>query len=247
MAEATPSSTWEPATGSLQGMDIRQYNMNCTTGHKIAVDIGQKFTTLGQMFFDRWRNCNKTSIVKFTKDNIMTTNIQIGCRFYPAMIILVNGISPLTIGKDFFTLYNWQEPTNLEIKTELGPVCLKKEGGTLWIDKELSAQAIQCEEVFIAVQSTDKQIRKLHDYFGHVSAENLIRILKASSRRDEFKPKAIKKICKDRWVCKMTTRIVNRKKTAMPKAMGFNQVVSIDLKFHEDSIYVCGQSTKLQN
>ena len=106
MAAAAPPPTWEPATGSLQGMYIRQYNMNCITGHKIAVDFGQNFTTLGQRFFDRWRKCDKTSIIKFTTDNTMTTNIQIGGRFYPATISLVNGMSPLKIGKDFFILYN---------------------------------------------------------------------------------------------------------------------------------------------
>ena len=78
--------------------------MNCTTGHEIAVNFGQNVTTLGQMFFDRWRNCNKTSIVKFNMDNTMTTNIQIGGKFYPATNTLVNGMSPLTIDNDFFAL-----------------------------------------------------------------------------------------------------------------------------------------------
>ena len=46
----------------------------------------------------------------------------------------------------------------------------------------------------------------------------------------------------------MTTSKVNRKKTALPKATGFNQVVSLDLKFHRDSTYVLwavDEATKL--
>jgi len=46
----------------------------------------------------------------------------------------------------------------------------------------------------------------------------------------------------------MTTRKVNRKKTALPKATGFNQVVSLDLKFHGDSTYILwavDEATKL--
>ncbi len=88
---------------------------------------------------------------------------------------------------------------------------------------------------FLAIPLVEKQIKKLQDYFRHVSAESLIRILKASSRREEFEAKVIKKICEDCRMCKMTTRKVNKKKTALPKATGFNQVVSLDLKFHKDS------------
>jgi len=230
-------SPWEP-TGGTTGTDIKQYNINCTTGQEILVDYGQGFTTMGQMFFDRWRSHNKTTIVKFTDNNKLITNIQIGGRIYPTTITLVNGKSPVVIGKDFFLQYNWQEPKDQIIETEIGSVCLRVVGSSQWIDEELSAKSIQCEEVFIAIPSVEKQIKKLHDYFGHMSAESLTRILKASSRRDEFETKVIKKISEECRACKMTTRKVNRKKTALPKATGFNQVVSLDLKFHGDSTYI---------
>ena len=177
---------------------------------------------MGQMFFDRWRSQNKTTIVKFTDNSKLTTNIQIGGRLYPTTITLVNGMSPVTIGKDFFLQYNWQEPNNLVIKTEIGPICLREVGSSLWIDDKLTAKTIYCEEVFITTPLVEKQVKKLHDYFGHVSAESLIEILKASSRRDEFDPKIIKKITEECIPCRMTTRKVNRKKTALPKATGFN-------------------------
>ena len=45
----TSKSSWEPAGGT--GMDIKQYNINCTTGQEILVNYGQRFTTMGQMFF----------------------------------------------------------------------------------------------------------------------------------------------------------------------------------------------------
>ncbi len=172
---------WEPAWGTT-GTDIKQYNINCTTGQEVTVNYGQDFTTMGQMFFDRWRSHNKTTIVRFTDNNKLTTNIRIGGRLYPTTITLVNGMSPVTIGKDFFLQYNWQEPKDNAIDTEIGPVCLRKVGSSLWIDEDLTAKTIQCEEVFITIPLVEKQVKKLHDYFGHVSAENLIRILKASSR-----------------------------------------------------------------
>jgi hypothetical protein len=65
------------------------------------------------------------------------TNIQIGGRLYPTTITLVNGMSPVTIGKDFFLQYNWQEPKNNSIETEIGLISLREVGSTTWIDEEL--------------------------------------------------------------------------------------------------------------
>jgi len=48
MAQTTKSS-WELALGT--GMEIKQYNISCTTGQEILVNYGQRFTTMGQMFF----------------------------------------------------------------------------------------------------------------------------------------------------------------------------------------------------
>jgi len=239
-------SAWEPAGDT--GMDIKQYNINCTTGQEILVNYGQRFTTMGQMFFDRWRSHNKSTIVKFIDNDKLTTNLQIGGRLYPTTVTLVNGLSPLTIGRDFFMHYNWQEPKDNSIETEIGRVSLIQGGSGAWIDEELTAKSGQCEEVFVAIPSIEKQVRKLHTYFGHISAESLLRTLKASSRRDEFGPKIIKKITEECMTCRMTTRKVNRKKTALPKATGFNQVVSLDLKFHGDSTYILwavDEATKL--
>ena len=90
-------------------------------------------------------------------------------------------MSPVTIGKDFFLQYNWQEPNNLIVETEIGSLCLKKIGSLLWIDEDLTAQTTKCEEVFQTISPVKKQVKKLHDYFGHVSVESLMKILKASS------------------------------------------------------------------
>jgi len=77
--------------------------------------------------------------------------------------------------------YNWQESKDNSIETEIGSVSLKEVGSATWIDEELTAKSGQCEEVFVAIPSVEKQVRKLHTYFGHISAESLLRILKASS------------------------------------------------------------------
>ncbi len=133
-------SPWEPV--GTTGTDIKQYNINCTTGQEILVDYNQTDTTMGQMFYDRWRSKNKTTIVKFMDNNKLNTNLQIGGRLYPTTITLVNGMSPVVIGKDFFQQYNWQELKDQFIDTEIGPVSLRIVGSSQWIDKELSAKAI---------------------------------------------------------------------------------------------------------
>jgi hypothetical protein len=156
---------WEPAEGKT-GTDIKQYNINCTTGQEVTVDYGQKVTTMGQMFFDRWRSHNKTTIVRFTDNNKLTTNIQIGGRLYPTTITLVNGMSPVIIGKDFFLQYNWQEPKDNVIKTEIGPVCLIKVGSSLWIDDDLTAKTMQCEEVFITTPTGRSKSRSFMTTLG---------------------------------------------------------------------------------
>ena len=86
----TSKKPWEP-TGGTTGTDFKQYNINCTTGQEILVDYDQRFTTMVQMFFDRWRSHNKNTIVKFTDNDKLMTNIQIGGRLYPKTITLING------------------------------------------------------------------------------------------------------------------------------------------------------------
>jgi len=202
---------------------------------------------MGQMFYDRWRSNNRPTIVKLVRDNKILTNIQIGGRFYPTKITLVDGMSPVRLGLDFFLNYNWKKPEDLQIQTEVGTICLK-EDGDLFIDEDTTAKTVQCEEVFLAEPTVEKQVKKLHAYFGHCSPGSLLRILKASSRRDEFDAKTIQRVCEDCKVCRLTTRKVNKKKTALPKATAFNQVISLDLKFHVNSTYVlwaCDEATKL--
>ena len=107
-----------------KGRSFRKFNLNCTTGQEIIVDYEQNVTTMGQMFYDRWRSNNKPTMVKLVCDNKILTNIQIGGRFYPTQITLVGGMSPVWLGLDFFLNYNWKKPENLQIQTKVGTICL---------------------------------------------------------------------------------------------------------------------------
>ena len=63
MASANKSSL-ELAAGSQKGIVIRQYNMNFTSGQEIAVDYSKRFTTMGQMFFDRQTDDEHTDYIQ---------------------------------------------------------------------------------------------------------------------------------------------------------------------------------------
>ena len=86
-----------------KGSSFRKFNFKCTTGQEIVINYGQNITTMGQMFYDRCRSNNKPMIVKLVRDNKILRNIQIGGRFYPTKITLVNGMPPVRLGLDFLS------------------------------------------------------------------------------------------------------------------------------------------------
>ncbi len=58
MAETKGGSKWTAVGYEDQGTSFRKFNLNCTTGQEIIVDYEQNITTMGQMFYDRWRSNN---------------------------------------------------------------------------------------------------------------------------------------------------------------------------------------------
>ncbi len=107
-----------------------------------------------------------------TVGNYIHTNVIIGGKYFPFEIRLVQGTSPIVLGRDFFTRFRWNNPSNNMIDTPTGVVCLKEDGDQLLIDPERSVESMQCEEVFLAEPTKAAQIKKLHSYFGHCSAES---------------------------------------------------------------------------
>jgi len=192
---------WQVIGGHTEGTVFNTKQLDRLVGTEIGVDILQPDTTLGKMFFSKWKSVNKNTIVTQTVGNYNSTNIKIGGMYYPIEIRLIQGISPVIIGRDFFTKFRWNSPSDMRIDTPNGVVCLKEEGDQLLIDEEMSVNSIQCEEVFLAEPTKAAQIKKLHSYFGHCSAESLLRLINASSKKDQFKPSEIKEICEDCKVC----------------------------------------------
>ena len=79
---------------------------------------------------------------------------------------------------------------------------------------------------------------KLHRYFGHASGDSLWRVIKNSSNPDEYKKVEVEKICGECQVCQLSIRKQAKKKTSLPRAVAFNQVVTMDLKVFGYGSYV---------
>ena len=100
--------------------------------------------------------------------------------------------------------------------------------------KNPDREAILQEEVFVTNISSqaplrEKQVNKLHHFFGHVNAEHLRKLIRRADRYDEETKKAVDNL-KNCEVCKLEANRVPRPKTAMPRAVNFNHLICVDLK-----------------
>jgi hypothetical protein len=229
---------WVPLDGSDEGTVFDTFKLDKFTGQEVCVNYRQVDTTIGQMFYLKWKSVNESTVAVQTVGNYILTNVKIAGQFYPVEVRLIQGTFPLVLGKDFFSRYKWSEPSNLVINTQNGVVNLKQEGELQLIDEKTTMDNKMCEEVFLTEPNMEAQLKKLHQYFGHCSGESLIRLINNSSRKDQYKSSDIKKVCEECKTCKLTSRRANKKKTSLPKATYFNQAVSLDLKVHGDSTYV---------
>jgi transposase InsO family protein len=124
-----------------------------------------------------------------------------------------------------------------EISTPHGKLILG-EIETPTIDVELSEKVYQANEIQEKKGSKQKQLMKLHRYFGHCSGDSLWRVIKYSSNKSEYTAAEVKEICDNCNICQYSKRKMPRKKTSLPRSTAFNQVVTMDLKCHEDGTYV---------
>ena len=76
---------------------------------------------------------------------------------------------------------------------------------------------------------TEKNIWKLHHYWGHVSPEKLAKLIKDAGRMDERTKVLVEKLA-ECSVCQLNDTRKPRPKVALPRANKPNQVVSLDLK-----------------
>ncbi len=130
------------------------------------------------------------------------------------------------------------------IRSPIGDIItkLKGEDHTKGRIEEVETERIfKCSELLLKMENENekrKVLVKLHKYFGHVNLESLYRILKASSAKERVTEADIRKVNDDCYTCSTNKRKMNRKKTSLPRATVFNQVITMDLKVHSTTEYV---------
>ena len=124
--------------GSSEGTAFNTSKLDNMKGSEIVVDILQPDTTIGQMFFTKRKSVNMSTIVVHTVGNYIHTNVMIGGKYFPIEMRLIQGTSPIVLGRDFFTRFRWNNPTNNMIDMPSGVVCLKR--------REISYSSTQKEQ-----------------------------------------------------------------------------------------------------
>jgi len=163
------------------------------------------------------------------------TCVKIGGRMYPVFFKITDDFSPMTLGREFFLTHSWVIVEDC-IETPYGILKINQDSNIL--DTDLAEKVFTTDEVKKKGGSKEEQIRKLHKYFGHCSADSLWRVIKHSSSKDEFTLADITKECEECQTCQLSKRKMPRKKTSLPRSDGFNQVVTMDLKCFGDSTYI---------
>ena len=99
------------------------------------------------------------------------------------------------------------------------------------------------EEIIVLTMETSeelsqKDVEKLHHFWGHCSVEKLEILIKNSGRMNEEVKKYLESVKKECDACKVITNRRPRQIVAMPRATRRNQIVTMDLKECEDGRYI---------
>jgi len=207
------------------------------TGDEIFIDSESRVSYMSAYYFSKWKGGNKDAQV-IVKGNRVSTCIKLGGKYYPLELELKTNFSPLVLGSEFIQTNQWKIVED-EISTPHGKLILV--GSKIKIpaiDTELAEKVYHAEEIQEKKGSRKHQLIKLHKYFGHCSGDSLWRVIKYSSNKNEYTAAEVKEICDNCNICQYSKRRMPRKKTSLPKSTAFNQVVTMDLKVHEDGTYV---------
>ncbi len=202
-------------TGRLNNFTLEQCDR--LTGDEIFIDPECKVSYISPYFFSKWkdRNINSQTTVQGNK---VHTCIKLGGKYYPIILELKTHFSTLVLGSKFMKSNQWIIVEE-EISTPHGNLILvESKIETPSIDVELSEKVFQANEIQEKKGSRQKQLMKLHRYFGHCSGDSLWRMIKYSSNKSEYTAAEVKEICDNCNICQYSRRKMPRKKTSLPKS-----------------------------
>ena len=110
-------------------------------------------------------------------------------------------------------------------------------------------QCLICDKEGLSYEEVDK----LHHYFGHVSVNKLEQLIKNSNRLDEKIRGFINEVKEKCTSCQINKSSIPKPSVSLPRALKFNQVVTLDLKEFKKSshekyryiLYIIDMHTRL--
>ncbi len=148
-------------------------------GNEMWFDMDKDITTMGQMFFEKWRKVNTESMNLWKESRELMTNLRMFGKYFMCEIRLIEGTSPPTLGRNFFDRYGWMLMDDGTIKSPIGNIITKSvsASGTCGMIEQSETEGVfKCSELTMKCDTPGekkKVLEKLHKYFGHVSPESL--------------------------------------------------------------------------
>ena len=102
-----------------------------------------------------------------------------------------------------------------------------------FVKENSSLECLVCDEN-VARELNLKEVEKLHQYFGHVSQQKLENLIKNANKMSPEVQSNLKKVYSNCQSCALNKKSNPRTKVALPRAVKFNDVVSIDLKDYKE-------------
>ena len=160
----------------------------------------------------------------FISSEVVDSNIPLllGSNF------LRNAHAVLDFGKGEAKLLD--QTINLD-KTKSGHFCLTilNEKMTSIKDGEKKDDVISAYITSVEIL-TEKELKKLHHYFGHTSTERLLKLIEKTGRADSATKDHLEKIKQDCTSCLRFSNSAPKPKVSLPRCANFNAVVTLDLK-----------------
>ena len=182
--------------------------------------------------------------------------VVVGDKKVSLIVELIDASIPLLIGSNAMEAANVQlDFKNYEATFFDQEVKMYKEGtGHFCIDliseniskhvNDVNERETRVQTVLASAAELDeKDIKKLHHLFGHVSADKLKKFVAKTGKLSKEVAKVIEEILSTCDACKKTRKKVPRPKVAIPRADAPNEIVTVDLKEYDRNCskrkYIC--------
>ena len=146
---------------------------------------------------------------------------------------LKKGLAVLNFGRN--TLELGGKKLNL-MQTQSGHYSMNVEVSTS--SERLKTDEVICLAVAETEELTEKEIKKLHHYWGHCRVDKLSKLIQDAGRLTKPVMACLEKLKESCESCRVFKNRVPRQVVSIPRATRRNQIVTVDLKEGQDGRYI---------